>query len=326
MEEIMTLRYKVNGSNTLFKVWGILVLVFGGIGAIVGLISFIMQCASATSEFGSFFTSLSRDLKNYITLILVLEFFSLIITAFVKLETGMLFIKETCKLKWKFVFCSVLYFIAALGLLVVMIIFLALIGSIDAVAAMIIVSLIIKIVWDILTGIFLIVKQGRLISITEKDFIPPQPGPFSPIPGSEPNPFPPAPPQPNPFPPVPPQPILPPSPPFPSDYTIKNTPVVGSIVGLFGACQGQTFELHSGEVCRIGRESVCNIQIKHPKVSRVHCTVCRLPDGMYQITDTSTNGTFYNNKRLEKNVPTKVPPGGTLVVGEADNVLQLNVN
>lgn len=321
----MTFGYKVNGSNTLFLVWGIFVLIFGGITAITFLIGFFALCAGASSDVVSFASSVNDDVKMSIALLFVLYIVIGAVLISVKLETGILLVKENFRSTWKIIFCAVLYFLAALGNLFLMI-FNLVTGSqvkgyhkaIDTAVAFVVIWYIVKIVWDILTGIFLIVKQGRLVPITEKDFIPPQPGPFSPIPIPGP--------EPNPFPPAPSHPILPPSPPFPSDFTVPNTPVVGTIVGLFGVFQGQTFELHSGEVCRIGRESVCNIQIKHPKVSRVHCTVCRLSDGMYQITDTSTNGTFYNNKRLEKNVPTKVSPGGTLVVGEADNVLQLNVN
>lgn len=317
----MTFGYKINGSNTFFKVWGIFVLIFGGITAIGCLIGFFILCAGASSDIVSFASSINDDVKMSIVLVFVTYILIAAVLISVKLETGILLVKENFKTTWKFIFCAVLYFLSALGNLFLMI-FNLVTGSqvkgyhkvIDTAVAFIIIWYVVKIVWDILTGIFLIVKQGRLVSITEKDFIPSQPGPFPPIP------------EPNPFPPSPPQPVLPPSPPFPSDYTVPNTPVVGTVVGLFGVFQGQTFELHSGEVCRIGRESVCNIQIKHPKVSRIHCTVCRLPDGMYQITDTSTNGTFYNNKRLGKNVPTNVPPGGKLVVGEADNVLQLNVN
>lgn len=313
----MILGYRINGTNTFFKVWGILVLIFGGIGVILGVIGFILQCTVVSSDIVWLLTAISKRLKDFIALFIVLEILFFIISVMVKLITGLLFIKESFKSKWKFIFCTIMYFVATLGLLVFLILFIVLINpnvgdwrDIDELAILIIVSCIIKIIWDIITGIFLIVKQGRLVQSTSSGVIS-QPN-YNPEIGDMP--------EVNPFPPVSSQPILPP---FPPEPTLPNTPVIGTVVGLFGGFQGQTFELHNGEICKIGRESVCNIQIKHPKVSRVHCTICSLPDGMYQITDTSTNGTFYNNKRLEKNVPTKVSPGGTLVVGEADNVMQL---
>ena len=98
---------------------------------------------------------------------------------------------------------------------------------------------------------------------------------------------------------------------------------IGIIEGQFGVCKGRRFELYAGKTYRIGRESGCEIQVNHPKVSRVHCTVCKLPNGRYQITDSSSNGTYYENQMLPKGVASEVIPGGMLVLGEADNVLQL---
>lgn len=313
----MTFGYKINGSNTLFKVWGILVFVFGGIGVILGVIGFILQCTVASSDFANTITAIFKGAKNLVTLFIVFEILLFVISVMVKIITGILFIKENFISKWKFIFCTIMYYVAALGLLSFLIAFMVLINpnvgdwsDTDELAIFIIISCIIKIIWDIITGIFLIVKQGRLVPSTNQGIMPQQN--YKPevrkIPDE------------SPFLPISPQPIMPS---FPPEPAIPNTFVNGTIVGLFGSFQGQTFELHNGEVCKIGRESGCNIQVKHPKVSRIHCTVCKLPDGMYQITDTSTNGTFYNNKRLEKNVPIKVSPGGTLVVGEADNVMQL---
>lgn len=85
---------------------------------------------------------------------------------------------------------------------------------------------------------------------------------------------------------------------FPQEYSGQNMPAVGIIEGQFGAYQGKRCEIYAGTTYKIGRESGCDIQINHPKVSRIHCTVCKLPSGNYRITDYSSNGTFYENRRL----------------------------
>lgn len=48
-----------------------------------------------------------------------------------------------------------------------------------------------------------------------------------------------------------------------------------------------------------------------------------LPDGVCQVTDCSSNGTFYNNQRLKYKQPYRLPKGGLLAIGDADNVLEL---
>ena len=47
------------------------------------------------------------------------------------------------------------------------------------------------------------------------------------------------------------------------------------------------------------------------------------PDGVYQVTDYSSNGTYYNNKRLKYGDPYRLPKGALLALGDADNVLEL---
>lgn len=77
-------------------------------------------------------------------------------------------------------------------------------------------------------------------------------------------------------------------------------------------------------MCKIGRESTCDIQLFHPKISRLHCTVTLLENGNLVITDYSANGTFYGNRQMPNGEAIEVRPGDKLVVGEADNVIQLN--
>lgn len=99
--------------------------------------------------------------------------------------------------------------------------------------------------------------------------------------------------------------------------------ISGAIVGEFGKYGGQIYPLHSDMPCVVGRKSTCNIQIAHKQVSRVHCTIQLLPDGNYQVTDYSENGTYYNNQKLPKHKPCTIAKGALLVIGDADNVLKL---
>ena len=196
---------------------------------------------------------------------------------------GILLIRDYVKAKETLIVYAILYFVGAL------LSGIAFVSSIivGAWAVWILVWLI-AMLWRIATGVILLIKHRRSVPVigtisAQDDF---DPGPV-------------------------PDPILDPI--FP----------VGVIEGQFGAYQGRRSELYTGKLYKIGRESGCEIQVNHPKVSRIHCTVCKLPNGRYQITDCSSNGTFYDNIKLQKGIATEVNSGGLLVLGEPDNVLQL---
>ncbi len=320
----MKQRYQIEGSYTLYQVWGIFVLIFGGITALGGLIMTIINI-SESSEAAKYAALVSSNANTYAVLYSILFFIVTAIVVGVKILTGILFVKRESRSKGAYLFYAVLYFLSSFGWMILMVIMLITgnivgdavgyfpkeISSVFDMAIVIwVIFFIIKIAWDIMTGIFLIRKRSRLVPVQNNGGASGDSSTFY---------DPPAPwPQQNPF----------------DDISSWNNqsanpfdrggaPVVGRIQGVFGDYQGKTYELHSGQVCTIGRESNCDIQIRHAKVSRLHCTISKTADGMYQITDRSTNGTFYDNKRLQKNMPVKVFSGGMLVVGEADNVLQL---
>lgn len=99
--------------------------------------------------------------------------------------------------------------------------------------------------------------------------------------------------------------------------------IAGDVYGAFGVFQGYSHPMSLGSQCVVGRKSTCDIQLVHGQVSRVHCVIQMLPDGVYQVTDHSSNGTFYNNQRLKKGEPYRLPKGALLAIGDADNVLEL---
>ncbi len=72
------------------------------------------------------------------------------------------------------------------------------------------------------------------------------------------------------------------------------------LVVLSEPLRGQTFQLVN-DTYTIGRVESCNICIPDPTISSKHCTLTRLPDGKYQVTDHgSTNGTRVNGMRIEE--------------------------
>src|SRR5689334_9790639 len=79
-----------------------------------------------------------------------------------------------------------------------------------------------------------------------------------------------------------------------------------------------TFRMTSGAVRTIGRAKGANIIIDAPLVSRVHCRLDAGKAGI-DVTDLpSTNGTFVNDKRIDR--PTLVT-GDRLRVGRVEFIL-----
>ena len=109
----------------------------------------------------------------------------------------------------------------------------------------------------------------------------------------------------------------------PEDFS-EEPEYIGEIEGIVGAYSGRRTKLRRGEICYVGRAEGSQVLISHPKVSRHHCTIRRLSgkEG-YLVTDTSTNGTFYRNVRLEKDLEYEVPAGSSLIIGDEENILQL---
>lgn len=291
-------RYAIDGSNAGYLVWGILVLIFGGITAILCLISIITMISMPSSTAGRMLYSLSDDLAIYTVLSIIISFLTYTIQVAVKIATGVVLVRNYINSQVTLIFLAVLYFLSALAWAVLYAFAFAagitvLEYSSGYVLAVVTVVFLIKFIWDLVTGALLILKSKKAVPMNRHSVGIQQWQP--------------------------------------AGTAVAGTlteaslvpQVIGTIEGMFGSYQGRIFELHKGEVYKIGRDLECNIQISHPKVSRIHCTVCKLQNGKYQITDHSSNGTFYENIRLQRNVATEVNPGGMLVIGEADNVFRL---
>ena len=104
---------------------------------------------------------------------------------------------------------------------------------------------------------------------------------------------------------------------------IDGKPTAGYICGVFGRFEGQIYPMYLGQECVVGRRADCDIQIIHGEISRIHCVIRMLPNGVFEVTDYSSNGTFYNNQKLKRKESYRLPSGAILALGDADNVLEL---
>ena len=86
-----------------------------------------------------------------------------------------------------------------------------------------------------------------------------------------------------------------------------------------GSAKATTFRMTSGAVKTIGRAKGANIIIDAPLVSRVHCRLEAGKDGI-DVTDlSSTNGTFVNDKRVDR---ATLVNGDRLRVGRVELILE----
>lgn len=97
--------------------------------------------------------------------------------------------------------------------------------------------------------------------------------------------------------------------------------------GISGMYSGAEFPMSANEPLVIGRDGTLSnviVSANSDKVSRRHCTVRYIAaTNSYEITDHSTNGTFYGNTRLVKDQPTSVVRGTTIVIGDKVNQFKL---
>lgn len=286
MERKMGVRYQIKGSNIFFKVWGIILLVLTAIRGILALIFTILLFTIPAMLRSSVAEVVGSSYSSYIMDSVTGSVMVFAIIAFL-FSAAILTVETMAGI------LLVRDYVKSKEILVVYAVLYFAAGFLNAICFIFLIAINVNIwliflvllilSWQIATGVILIVKQGRAVRIPS----------YSPGIASAPRPG-----------------------------SIPSAPT-GMVEGQFGAYQGRRSELYTGKLYKIGRESSCEIQVNHPKVSRIHCTVCKLPNGRYQITDCSSNGTFYDNIKLQKGGTMEVKPGGLLVLGEADNVLQL---
>ena len=149
-------KYIINGSNTTYKVWGVLVLIFGIIAVILGLAGLLFLLGDYNLDLGD----------SYITLAIFIYFCVLLIVVLIKIKTGILLVRNYISSKGELIFYAVLYFLSAFAWLI-MIVFLGINICVDSYNFYVICNFlgsIIKLAWDIATGVLLISKQNKAIS------------------------------------------------------------------------------------------------------------------------------------------------------------------
>ena len=80
-----------------------------------------------------------------------------------------------------------------------------------------------------------------------------------------------------------------------------------------------TFRLRSGAVKTVGRATGADFIVDAALVSRVHCQLTATDDQLEVVDLSSTNGTFVNDKRVEK---AHLSAGDRLRVGRMELTVQ----
>lgn len=92
--------------------------------------------------------------------------------------------------------------------------------------------------------------------------------------------------------------------------TVDRAPE-GQLIGLSGLVAGKTFEL-TAPVTTLGRSGECEIMLSDSNVSRTHAQVVAGPEGFWIVDLGSTNGTWVNGRRVERE---ELQDGDEITVG-----------
>lgn len=284
--------YEIKGSNTLYKVWGIITYIFTGFycaARAIVLISLGMGVRSLWSDIsGLVDTDKLRDATVPLILAVVLSLLVTIGGAAVRITAGTYLVRAYVRSKGPLIVVSVFYF--AITLVDLGAVLVCITSGLEWSGVIFIMLLyLFRMGWGIATGIFLIMKQAAAVTEKRGEHQEGDDGSHD------------------------------------GDSRMDGPEPRACIEGLFGDYIGRRYILRSGENCRIGRDPGCDIQLDHPKVSRIHCAVKLLPAGRFEVTDYSFNGTYYENNSLPNGDAITVDAGGMLVVGCPDNVFSLNI-
>ena len=144
-----------------------------------------------------------------------------------------------------------------------------------------------------------------------------------PNPGPNPDPMP----DPVPFRPEPtpkPEPVRPDPVPAPQPQPAAQA-VMGQVMCIKGVATGQGFSLPETSKVVVGKNpQYANLLIQSPHVSNVHCSIrYKAATNSYIVKDHSSNGTYVNGVRLQKDVPLVFPAGTVLQLADGSNEIRL---
>ena len=144
-----------------------------------------------------------------------------------------------------------------------------------------------------------------------------------PNPGPNPGPMP----DPVPFRPEPtpkPEPVRPDPVPAPQPQPAAQA-AMGQVMCIKGVATGQGFSLPETSKVVVGKNpQYANLLIQSPHVSNVHCSIrYKAATNTYIVKDPSSNGTYVNGVRLQKDVPLVFPAGTVLQLADGSNEIRL---
>lgn len=99
--------YKLNGSNTFYRVWGILVLVFGGIAVLIKIFAYLFQLIFMSET--ELFYLIPYDIEEVMIAVYILCFVFLTVEVETKLMTGIILVNDYVKSKGACVCYAVFY-------------------------------------------------------------------------------------------------------------------------------------------------------------------------------------------------------------------------
>lgn len=102
-------------------------------------------------------------------------------------------------------------------------------------------------------------------------------------------------------------------------------PQMGQVVCIKGVAVGQGFSLPETAKIVVGKSRQnTNMLINSPMVSNVHCSIrYKAATNTYIVKDHSSNGTYVNGARLQKDVPMSFPAGTVLQLADGSNEIKL---
>lgn len=102
-------------------------------------------------------------------------------------------------------------------------------------------------------------------------------------------------------------------------------PQMGQVVCIKGVAAGQGFSLPETAKIVVGKSRQnTNMLINSPMVSNVHCSIrYKAATNTYIVKDHSTNGTYVNGTRLQKDMPMSFPAGTVLQLADGSNEIKL---
>jgi hypothetical protein len=171
----------------------------------------------------------------------------------------------------------------------------------------------------------MLTSTNQLVYAYNHGGIMPQPRPMPvPQPLPQPQPFPQPQPVPQPRPMPQPQP-MPQVLPFPQPQPVPQSNTMGQVRCIKGMAAGQGFRLPPNRKMVIGKNpGKATLVLNESYISNVHCTIqYNEGNNTYIVTDHSTNGTFINGIRMQKEMPTTCPAGTVLMLVNSNIEIKL---